>query len=490
VAKYSSFKYSEDKYGAGEQSANLRWGFTVAWDGYYGWGNEANKMIGLTVQRGRRWILGSGGLEPFGVGEATAIFDNTDGRYDPYNASSPIYGHITPGKYVRIVVRDEANTTTYGVMRGKIADIVCMRRGAQQVAMIKVVDGLSWLTGQTVNIGLNSDIDKSVIIHKILDYGSWPEYAAGGTVEWDVTIEGDTDELSYWWAWNQNAMQALREINQAEWAVAFHDRNGIFTWRPRDHTYNRSQEIDEAVCLADIGRPNPWEVVRNVVRITASPKIYDDANDIVWQLQTVPSIASGATFYIEPIFRYGEFFKVCGATITFGHTVNAQADGGGADLTSSCPLTYDADIGEGARIWIKNWSGQTGYITLLKTTGDAIYAPSIDIREATDEDSQSAHGLRTLEIKSRWVVDTEFAQTQADWLLSEFKDAKQYPIIQIEDRAGYQYYLDLYDRVQLTAATLGIDDDYRVGHIEHEWLSENGQSVRTTFRLEPYMVQT
>jgi hypothetical protein len=87
-------------------------------------------------------------------------------------------------------------------------------------------------------------------------------------------------------------------------------------------------------------------------------------------------------------------------------------------------------------------------------------------------------------------VDTEFAQTQADWLLPYFKEAAQYPIIQIEDRAEYQYYLDLYDRVQLTAATLGIDDDFRVGHIEHEWLSENGQSVRTTFRLEPYMIET
>jgi len=489
VAKYSTFKYGDGtEYGAADWDANLLWGFVVAWTGEYTGANEAEKMIGLTVQRGRKWLLGKGGLAPFEVGEATATFDNTDGRYDPYNTSSPLYPNVAPGKYVRIMVRDDENTTTYGVMRGKIEDIVCMKRGAQQVAMIKVVDGLSWFKGQTLNVGLQTDQDKSTLIRRLLSYSSWPQYGYGA--EWSAYVQEDTDVVPYYWAWNQNAWDALQEFNQAEWAVAFHDKSGWFTWRPRDFTHNRSQEIDEDVCLADIGRPNPWEVVRNEVRITASPKIYDNINAIIWQLQTVPAIADGESFYIEPIFRYGEFFKVCGASITNNFTVNTQADGGGADLSAGCTLTAADNVGEGNKLTLVNNSGSAGHITLLKATGDAIYAPSIDVRQASDGDSQSVHGLRTLGINSRWVIDTEFAQTQADWLLSEFKDAKQYPIIQIEDRAGYQYYLDLYDRVQLTAATLGIDDDFRVGHIAHEWLSENGQSVRTTFRLEPYMVQT
>jgi hypothetical protein len=41
-------------------------------------------------------------------------------------------------------------------------------------------------------------------------------------------------------------------------------------------------------------------------------------------------------------------------------------------------------------------------------------------------------------------------------------------------------------RVDLNLATPGISGYYRIGKIEHRWLRENGQAVRTTYRLEPY----
>lgn len=487
MAKYGAFKYSEEKYGTGAQSTNLRWTFIVAWDGYWSHGNEAEKMIDLTVRRGRQWILAEGGLAPYGVGEAIAVLDNADGRYDPWNTDSPLYPNVTPGKFVRIAVLDHENDTNYGIMRGKIDDITLVKRGGnQEVARIKIMDGLSWLASKTINAGLNTTIAKSLVPIRILApiAADWPAN------EWPRDISTDTDEMAYWWAWNQNAYKALTEFNQAECAVAFHNRDGEFSWRPRDYAHERTQAIDQAVLLADIGRPNPWEVVRNAIRITASPKVLDSINDIVWQLQTVPAIADGETFYIEPIFKWEEWSNICGSSITFDFTVNAEEGGGGADLSDDCTLTYDTQIGEGARLWLTNHSGTDGYITLLKATGDALYAPSIDIREAADTDSQTNYGPKTLEIKSRWVEDTEYAQTLATWLLSEFKDPLPYPVIQVEHRPSYQYYLDLYDRVQLTAATLGIDDNFRVGAIEHQWLSPNGQAVRTTFWLEPYMQQT
>ncbi|NVM23894.1 MAG: hypothetical protein HWN68_19210, partial [Desulfobacterales bacterium] len=65
MAKYGTFKYSEEKYGTEAQDANLRWTFIVAWDGYYGWGNEAERMVDFTVERGRQRMLGRNGLEPF-----------------------------------------------------------------------------------------------------------------------------------------------------------------------------------------------------------------------------------------------------------------------------------------------------------------------------------------------------------------------------------------------------------------------------------------
>ena len=490
MAKYSAFKYSAEKYGLGEQDANLRWGFTVAWDGFYGHGNEANWMTSLHVKRGRQAMVGKDGIVPYAIGEATGIFDNSDGRYDPFNASSPLYGNITPGKFVRIVVRDEANTTTYGVMRGKIADIQPIRVAGKEQVRITVVDGFQWLRDSTVNLGLNQAFAKYLVPQKITDAVDWPD------AEWIMNIQTDATTQAYWWAWDRNALDALHEFNGGEWAVAFHSRDGEFIWYPRDYAHRRQFVLNEDDLLAEIGRPQPWDVVRNAIRLDISTKFLDPINAIIWLLQDVPTILDGAEFYIEPLFKYEEW-QPCGSSVTFAHTVNAQADGGGADLTANCPLTYNAQIGEGAQITITNNSGSLGYVTLLKATGDAIYAPDVNVIEASDSDSQAAYGKRVLHAKSSGlglplanlynVEDTDYAIALAEWLLSELKDPAIYPIIQMEDQPTKQFTLDLYDRAELTVDELTIDANYRVGSIEHQTMGESCQGVRTVMHLEPYM---
>jgi hypothetical protein len=229
--------------------------------------------------------------------------------------------------------------------------------------------------------------------------------------------------------------------------------------------------------------------VRNIIRVNVQTKYLDEINDVIWTMRDIPAIAAGETFYVEPIFRYTDW-QPCGSAISFSHTVNAQADGGGADLTDDCALTYLTQIGEGAQLWLTNNSGTDGYITAFTATGDAIYVPNVDIREASDNPSQAAYGPRALAINSRWVEDSVHAQTIADWLLSELKDPAIHPIIQIEARPAKQFTPDLWDAIVLTADELGISAvSYRVGHIEHRTIGEGCQGVRTTFRLEPYMVE-
>ena len=98
MAKFGTFKYAEDVYGDGRQ-ADIQFGFIVKWDGSYYGDNEANRMVSLNVRRGRPAMLAPGGrgFQPFQPGQAFAVFDNEDGRYDPFNASSPLYPHVTPG---------------------------------------------------------------------------------------------------------------------------------------------------------------------------------------------------------------------------------------------------------------------------------------------------------------------------------------------------------------------------------------------------------
>jgi hypothetical protein len=61
-------------------------------------------------------------------------------------------------------------------------------------------------------------------------------------------------------------------------------------------------------------------------------------------------------------------------------------------------------------------------------------------------------------------------------------------VIQLENRPTIQFALDLYaNAINLQLASIGLDETYRIGRIEHTWLRESGQAVRTQFNLEPLL---
>lgn len=485
MSLYSTFKYGTDvKYGVGVTTGNHLWSFVVQWDGVW-WGpNEAyRRMTNLTVRRGRQSMLAAGGagLESFGVGEVVGTFDNEDGRFDPFNIDSPLYPNVTPGKFVRIAIRDDSTGVDYGVMRGIIADIQPIRQGTKNAVRIVVHDGLQWLKDRVIHLGLQEGLERSTPLTLITDKADWPS-------EWARDIDTDTALYTYYWAWNQGAYEAMDEWNRAEWAVTYHGRDGIMYWKARTYTQTRVFSISQDEILTDIGRPQSWEIIRTIVRTRTSPMVLDTVGAILWQLQTVPAILDGATFFIEPVFKYEEW-QPCGSDIVFAFTVNAQADGGGADLSGGCALVSDSDVGEGGRLWLTNNSGSDGFITLFKATGDAIYTPSTDIREVEDTATKAIYGSRTLMNTSRWVEDTEYAQTLGTWLLDNLKESTMLPVIQMEDRLVNQFNPDLYDKIVLRVPKLRIKKVFRVGSIEHQWLSENGQSIKTTMQLEPYLVE-
>ena len=493
MPRYGQFLYGDELYGATPDTDAMLWAFQVAWDGSYtgAWSsgtfnNEALRMVDLTVTRGRDYMLRADGrgFEPFPPGVAVGIFDNWDGRYDPWNTSSPLYPNVKPGKFCKILSTDGAGGTTRPIMYGIIDDIQPVMRGRAPFARIVIHDGLQWLMDKTILIGLQSNIDKWDAVKRV-------RTAAGMlSLPWtwiSYVYPSLTEEYPYWWAWQQNAWEAIQQINIAEGSHLIHSAGGNIKWLPRELTYPATTNLDQSEVLADIAIQQPWEHIRNEVRVVSYPLLYDTVNTTLWELQDTPAIANGEAFSVDARFRYSTW-QPCGASITFNHTVNTAADGSGTNMTASCPLTYNTDIGEGAQITVTNNYGSAGYITLLRAVGDAIYPPYVATRKASDATSEAAYGYRSLELDSRWAGDTVLAQEMADWLLAELKDPIPQPVVQIENRHSLQFGYDVYDRVVFTAAKLGISSqNYRIGKIEHRWLEENGQAVRTLWKLEPYL---
>lgn len=484
--KYGTFKYGDGtKYGT--QTANLRWGLAIAWDGQYGWGDDAEKLVSLTVRRGRRNLIAGGGkgLQAFPPGEATVVLDNEDGRYDPFNTSSPLYGYIGPGKFARLKVADIDAGGSYEIMRGVVKDIQPVLQGGKQRVRITMIDGLQWLKDRMINTSLSENKVKSWPPGVVLTRADWPS----DNLEWSSAITAVTDVQSYWWSWGKNAYDILGEWSDSIAAAWFHSRDGDLKWRPRTYEYLRNTIIHQEEILEDIGRPQPWEVVRNIVRATVQTKLVDPDGAgpyVLWEMSDVLLIEDGETVYIESLFRYRDW-SPAGTNLTYNLQVNTQADGGGADITAQCDYR-SSTISEGILRWVTNNSGGNGYIIVFRSTGDPIYAPYVEVREASDAASKALYGPRTLSIGSPWIEGSSAAQGMIDWLLSELKDPGVYPIIQIENRSAKQFIPDLYDSVVLHADKIGIShEQFRVGAIEHQTIGESCQRVRTTFYLEPYM---
>lgn len=477
---------------------DLKWFLTIDWlnDGKFTglpdtYNNEIFNAVGLHVKRGRDPLLKSdgSGFEHYRPGEATIILDNEDGRYDPYNTDSPLYGYVRPGRYARLWVNQAG--TDYGVMRGIVTNIRPIRQGDQDRVAIEIKDGLYFMLNKRTWAGLSTTISAQAMVERVIIATSggidWPNS------EWPRTFPGtDADALThdYFWGWDRDATELMHEIEDAELGVFFHSRDGQGRWHNRDYTFRRSESLDASYILRDITISYPWENLRNQVRIYDYPKLLDAVGDTLWYLEDTPELVNGDSFYIEAHFRYGNYDPVCGSGVSFSHTVNTQADGLGADLTADCPLTYNTHIGTGAQITITNNSGSDGYIIELSVDGDAIYAPYASNIQGDDEASQDEYGIQPITLSSYWVEDFDRFQIIATWLADKLADPNLYPMIQFRSQEnGTQFYPDLHDRILLTVDKLGLDDEsFRVGSIEHEWLNENGTDVLTRMQLEPYFV--
>lgn len=496
MARYSTFKYGAEKYGSTLAAGELLWGLLIDWDadGNFYEGNEALRMSALSLSRGRDYYVNPGGkgLEHMRPGRAVMVLDNEDGRFDPFNPSSPIYPDVTPGKFARLFVKDGDDGTTYQVMRGVVEDVQPI--SGDDKVRITIVDGLQWLKDQEIIIGLEQVRDISdpagSIMTDILDDVGWPATSVGHpTNEWGIDLDLSITRLRYYWAWQQNALDAINELEEAELGVFFHAKDGDATFRSRHHQGSVVDTLTQDEVLRAIVVPQPWEVIRNEATVYAYPKTSDsNIDDYLWELDEIIPIAIGETVTVYAPFKWNGQ-SVAGGDLLYYYNVNSASDGSGVNLSGDC-THVNGEAGGGVQLSLTNNSAHNGYIISWQVGGlyaDAIYAHNPALRKASDASSQGKYGIKGIVIDTPWQEDPNVAQNYAEALIEYLKDPNYFPVVQVEDRPSIQYGLELYDRVILDLDKLGIDGDYRLAKIEHQWLNENGNAVRTTFKFEPYI---
>lgn len=171
--------------------------------------------------------------------------------------------------------------------------------------------------------------------------------------------------------------------------------------------------------------------VFNQVRGSSFPREVGTANEILFTLQTIVSLAGGEV--ADPVrISYrdpgGSPAKVSGKNMvtpvaSTDYTANTQEDGGGTDLTSDLGIAITFGT-EGAEYTLTNNSGFTMFVTLFQLRGIKIltFDPTTVISE--DTTSQATHGIIPLVLDQAYQDDPVIAGNFISTYLIKHKDPK------------------------------------------------------------------
>lgn len=473
MARYNTLAYAGATYGATSPTA-LFWGLDIDWadGGSFTGENEGERLQSVKVQRGRNYFLTSGndGFEPVQVGTCELVLSNYDGRFDPYNASSPLYPNVAPGRLMRLRVRYGA--TIYSVFAGVIMDIQPGDFADMPTVTISCEDGLRWLQDTSVTTGVYTDIFADDAISALLAGAQWP-------AAWGSSLTSGADLLDYWWARDRSAFEEIRALSDSEIGTFFVDADGQFVFRNRQTVPASVLSLDQSQMLKNIKLLQPWEVQRNLCTVKSNPITAAALGDI-WDGSGI-SVGAGQTITIWAEFADGAI-NVLAPVATTDYQAFRNSDGSGANLTGyiSIAATIYADK---AMLEITNSYTRVAYLTLLKVRGQALGSATVSAQStATGYDRRP----RQIKLDLEWQQDANNPDVFAARLLSILNATQPLPVFQINTRPDLQFTPDLFDPITLTIARLNISGLYRVGAISHEWTAPTGQAVTTTIYTEPH----
>jgi len=480
MARYDTFKYgSGKKYGA-TQSPNLLWGIMFDWDGDgFFETNEARRVIGLSVERGRdRFLDFTGNALQFPtVGRCTITLDDHERRFDAWHTSSPLYGKVAPGVFVRIFVRNGSGGTDYPIFAGIIKDIKHSGRKNQRVN-IELEDGLQWLYDNDIDIDVAQGLRVDQAIAQILERIKYPTI-------WGTDLDLSTEILNYWWG-EGSASRNISNLTQTGIGYFAVAADGRARFRNRSSVGMSKADLSDGNTLDQVILPQPWDYYKNIVRVRFYPRV-KQSSGVVWKLDTVPQIGAGATFTVFGDYSFLQETRIPAVNVAIppgNFTANSLADGSGTNLTANISVTF-TNFGTNAKIEVTNNGAVPAFLTLLQVSGEAISAPNPGAIQREVLDHATKPRRFTLDLP--WQQNTNSAEDIATVLAEFLSTQNAYPVVQVEARPEVQFAPDLFDSVYYESDHLGIGQSFRVGGIRHEWINSNGQAVRTTFRLEPYI---
>ena len=422
------------------------------------------------------------------AGTLSCTLINDDGRYSSFNAASPLYGQIVPGR--RVKLQAVYSSTIYTLWCGYLANVLPSGSTAETPRATLMAHGALAKLNQTkqgISHAGSVGVTTGDVIDTILDSIDWPVA--------DRQIDGGetTIDIAYW-SDSVTPLEAMREMEELElgflneatdsFDVVFESRHHRLK---ADHRTAVRSWLDPSTAgqldYLEIAQDDALQFIFNRAKTSIIPRTISQAT-VLWTYQGGdPELLPGQTFRVIASYTPGGDSVLGWETPTI--STNPGADivvlflggfGEVADYTTDLVVT-STPSGSQLEIVIQNVSATHRWlIDSLQARGQTVEEGSTAIVSAQDDASITKYGLREWPGRSRFVGTLLEAQAQVETIIHHYKEPR--PIITWTHLADLDanhmvaaLTLKLSDRVKVQATgsrtKLGIDKDFFIEGIRH-----------------------
>jgi hypothetical protein len=433
------------------------------------WVDLSADLLKVNWNRGR-----DAELEQTTPGSCELMLRNYSGDYSPENSGSPYYGLLKPGVEVR--VRSVAPVAK-GQFLGYVEDVIPESDPRNQTCYLRAVDGAAKaLSTKTIRTPLTPSYRTGAALGDLLDRANWP----GGK----RSLDAGQSLITQWWVHDEDAWAGGQELVEAEAGLFVINGAGIAVFEDRTHRRKGAHLAALSTLTATMVEMDYQQRLReiyNEVNVKVYALVGGTENTELWRLREYPILSTstrtfltigGAEVTATAIF-YPEFDEpsTIDALVASTHyAANTSADGLGEDITDQLTVTLEQSHAVGCMISVTNAGPKSGYITLLKMTGQPFPQSDPVTVSQGDAASQMKYGRRTMTVDNRLIQVANIAQDLADYMTFVFKEGRAYTRVKlVNDTAANVTAMlsrEISDRVTITEPNTGVNGDYFIERIQ------------------------
>ncbi len=472
--------------------SGVTWAVKVDWnnDGDF---TDADENITSDVKE-MRWGQGvEEELEHVGTGTLELVVRNDTGKYSPENTGSALSPNVLPGRPIQVSAIFQS--VPYAKFTGTIEKYIPHPDKDSQDCYIYCENGMGQLKRVEIEAPSGGTFTSKKLgddpgpVETVLDEAGWSATAR--------TLDTGIDTLDIWWVHKQKALESIRDLMEAEKALAYVDGAGKFVYEDRHHRLKGAHLTSQGTFTGTmVGMDYEFSArsVRNIAVIKGHQR---NAKTVayVWGTQDRPSIAAGSSIDIWADLKN----PVTGIVEPVANTdwkANTINDGSGDDKTASVSIS-STNYGQAVKLTLTNSTSPAVTVFIIPGTSDPddtlrIQAQEYDddpvMARESDSTSITAYGDRAISLDIPFKGADDDLRNYATWLTGRFKDPQpdnvRMHLINASNALTTQMLArEISDRITVTVTALGISSkDYFINKVEHA-VDQGNTRHRAVFTL-------